>query len=117
MTQTESTQDFDHEIKDEDIERARLLLGVDAPISIDEFYREATTDGIRNFARGYGDDNPLFVDPEYASGTRWGGVIAPPMIHSALSRKMFGDPIPDDIRKATKGLFSGVHMFVSGQHT
>jgi acyl dehydratase len=117
MTQTESAQDYDHAIKDEDIERAKLLLGIDAPTSIDEYYRQATTDGIRNFARGYGDDNPLYVDPGYAAGTRWGGPIAPPMIHCALSRKMLGDPIPDDIRKATKGLFSGVHMFVSGQDT
>lgn len=117
MTQTDQLQDFDHAIKDEDIERAKLLLGVDAPASIDEFYRELSVDAIRNFARGYGDDNPLFVDPGYAAGTRWSGPIAPPMIHCALSRKMLGDPIPEDIRKATKGLFSGVHIFVSGQDT
>ncbi|MEB3031221.1 FAS1-like dehydratase domain-containing protein [[Mycobacterium] nativiensis] len=117
MTQTEQAQDFDHAIKDEDIERAKLLLGIDAPASIDEFHRELSVDAIRNFARGYGDDNPLYVDPGYAAGTRWSGPIAPPMIHCALSRKMLGDPIPDDIRKATKGLFSGVHIFVSGQQT
>jgi acyl dehydratase len=117
MTQTESDRDFDHAIRDEDIEKAKLLLGLDAPNSIDEFYRQASPDGIRNFARGYGDDNPLFVDPAYGASTRWGGQIAPPMIHSALSRKMLGDPIPTDIHKATKGLFSGVHIFVSGQHT
>lgn len=54
MTQTESAKqfDFDHAIQDEDIERAKLLLGLDAPTSIDEFYRQATPDGIRNFARG-----------------------------------------------------------------
>ena len=67
MTQTESAQDFDHAIKDEDIERAKLLLGVDAPASIDEFYRQLSVDAIRNFARGYGDDNSLFVEPEYAA--------------------------------------------------
>jgi acyl dehydratase len=119
MTQTESAKqfDFDHAIQDEDIERAKLLLGLDAPTSYDEFYRQATPDGIRNFARGYGDDNPLFVDPAYGASTRWGGQIAPPMMFSALSRKMLGDPIPDDIRNATKRLFSGVHMFVSGQDT
>ena len=27
------------------------------------------------------------------------------------------DKLPDDIRKATRGLFSGVHIFVSGQDT
>ncbi|OBK73398.1 MaoC family dehydratase N-terminal domain-containing protein [Mycobacterium sp. 1164985.4] len=116
MTQTQQ-QEFDHAIKDEDIERAKLLIGIDAPTSIDEFYREASVDGIRNFARGAGDDNPLFCDPDYAADTRWGGVIAPPMIFSAMSKKMLGDPIPEDIRRATRGLFSGIHVFVSGQTT
>ncbi|MGV0602417.1 MaoC family dehydratase, partial [Mycolicibacterium pulveris] len=117
MTQTEQARDFDHAIKDEDIERAKLLIGIDAPISIDEHHRECSVDTIRQFAIGYGDDNPLYVDPDYAATTRWGGPIAPPMIHSSLSKKMLGDPIPEDIRKATKGLFSGVHLFVSGQDT
>ena len=117
MTQTEPARDFDHAIKDEDIERARLLLGIDAPASIDEHHRELSVDAIRQFAIGYGDDNPLYVDPDHGAGTRWGGPIAPPMIHSALSKKMLGDPIPEEIRKATKGLFSGVHIFVSGQDT
>lgn len=117
MTQTEASEDFDYAIKDEDIDRARLLVGLDAPTSFDEHHRSATPDGIRNFARGYGDDNPLFADPHYGARTRWGGQIAPPMMISSLSRKMLGDPIPDDARKATKGLFSGVHVFVSGQDT
>lgn len=118
MTQAKSSdQDFDYAIKDEDIERAQLLVGLDAPTSYDEHHRSATPDGIRNFARGYGDDNPLFTDSDYAAGTRWGSLIAPPMMICALSRKMYGDPIPDAVRKATKGLFSGVHVFVSGQDT
>ncbi len=29
-------------------------------------------------ANAYGDDNPLFTDPDYAAGTRWDGPIAPP---------------------------------------
>lgn len=110
-------EEIDHPIKEEDIERARLLVGLDAPHSRREFYTTATPDAIRNFARGYGDDNPLFVDPEYGPTTRWGGQIAPPMMASALADPLLGDPIPEDIRQATKGLFSGVHVFVSGQST
>jgi len=112
-----TTEDFDYAIKDDDIERARLLLGLDAPTGIDEYYRTATADGIRNFARGYGDDNPLFADPGYGARTRWGSQIAPPMIPIAMCRKTLGDPIPADVRAATRGLFSGVHLFVSGQDT
>jgi acyl dehydratase len=33
---------------------------------------------IRLFAEAIGDPNPLYWDEEYARGTRWGGVIAPP---------------------------------------
>jgi len=43
-------------------------------------------DAIRNFARGYGDDNPLFVDEDHGPTTRWGSQIAPPMIGIALER-------------------------------
>ena len=33
---------------------------------------------IRKFATAAGDNNPLWVDAEYAATTRWGGIIAPP---------------------------------------
>ncbi|GAY10858.1 MaoC family dehydratase N-terminal domain-containing protein [Pseudonocardia sp. N23] len=42
------------------------------------FNHEVTPDGIRHFVNGYGDDNPLYCDEEYASATRWEGLIAPP---------------------------------------
>lgn len=109
--------EFDYPIKNEDIERSRLLVGIDAPMGQREYYTTASPDGIRNFARGYGDDNPLFADPRYGPTTRWGSQIAPPMIGIALSLPLYGDPIPKEIRDQTKRLFSGVHLFVSGQST
>jgi acyl dehydratase len=39
---------------------------------------EVNADATRHFAYGYGDDNPLYCDPEYAKETRWSGLIAPP---------------------------------------
>jgi acyl dehydratase len=112
-----AAEEFDYPIRDEDIELAQLLVGLDAPNSVDEYHQLLSTDGIRNFARAYGDDNPLFADPQYGTQTRWGAQIAPPMILAACSRKLLGDPIPDDVRAKTKRLFSGVHLFVSGQDT
>lgn len=35
-------------------------------------------DPIRRHCHMVDDRNPLFLDPEYAAATRWGGVIAPP---------------------------------------
>ena len=38
--------------------------------------REVTEDLIRHFADACGDPNPIWRDPTYAAGTRWGGIIA-----------------------------------------
>lgn len=42
------------------------------------FNNEVTGDGVRHFVNGYGDDNPLYCDEDYAATTRWKGLIAPP---------------------------------------
>ena len=41
------------------------------------FNTQASKDGIRHFVEGIGDTNPLFVDEEYATKTKYGGIIAP----------------------------------------
>ncbi|MFL0413686.1 MULTISPECIES: FAS1-like dehydratase domain-containing protein [Sphingomonas] len=104
----------DYAITDEDIERQRALLGFDQAASTREYIQTATEDNIRNFAHGCGDDNPLFCDPDYARGTRWGGVIAPGMMVAQINAPMKGDPVPDEIKRLRKSLFKGIHVFVSG---
>lgn len=47
--------------------------------------RVVTEDLIRNFAYGIGDPNPLWRDPAYARGTRWGGIIAPPTFENCIA--------------------------------
>lgn len=37
-----------------------------------------TVDTMRHFAHGYGDDNPLYTDAEYASSTAWAGPVGAP---------------------------------------
>jgi len=101
-------------ITDEDIERQRKLLGFDEPSPHREYIQTATTDNIRNFSVGCGDDNPLYCDPDYARATRWGSVIAPGMMAGIINAPMLGDPIPDEIKALTKSLFRGIHVFVSG---
>lgn len=103
-----------YEITDHDIERQRQLLGFDEPAKTREYIQTATTDNIRNFAHGCGDDNPLFCDPNYARKTRWGGVIAPGMMCAQINKPMKGDPVPDEIKALRKSLFRGIHVFVSG---
>src|SRR5688572_11104121 len=65
-------------ITDEGIENLRGKIGIYQRKPIPPHNTEVSIDGIRHFCYGYGDNNPLFCDPEYARGTRWGAVIAPP---------------------------------------
>jgi len=104
----------DYEITDHDIDRQKKLLGFMQAAKTREYIQTATTDNIRNFAHGCGDDNPLFCEPDYAAGTRWGGVIAPGMMMAQINAPMKGDPVPDEIRALRKSLFRGIHVFVSG---
>jgi acyl dehydratase len=103
-----------YRLTDEDIERARLLLGVYAPNRLAEHHTVATPDAIRNWAMGVGDDNPLYVDETYGRGTRWGSQIAHGTQVGHIKTPMLGDPVPEEIKRQTKGLFRGVHVFVSG---
>jgi hypothetical protein len=50
-----------YELKDADIERARLLLGVYTASGARELHSEATPDALRNWAHGTGDDNPAVL--------------------------------------------------------
>jgi acyl dehydratase len=104
----------DYEITDHDIERQRQLIGFDEAARTREYIQTATVDNIRNFAHGCGNDNPLYCDPDYAAGTRWGGVIAPDMMVAQINKPMLGDPVPAEIKALRKSLFRGIHVFVSG---
>lgn len=100
--------------RDEDVQRAKDLVGVYHAVSQREQFARATPDVMRNFARSYGDDNPLFVDEEYGPNSRWGGQIAPPMINIALTKDLLADPVPREQRRPS---FRGIHVFVSGTTT
>ncbi|MBW8764560.1 MAG: MaoC family dehydratase N-terminal domain-containing protein, partial [Microbacterium sp.] len=114
MTATEFEKATDYELTDTDIERARLLIGVDTATKHMEHITTASFDSIRNFAWGLGDDNPLFCDEDYGTTTRWGSQVAPNSMAHILAAPMLGDPMPAEVKAATKGLFRGIHVFVSG---
>lgn len=110
-TSAEFEKATDYSFKPEDIERAKALVGVWSPSAAREQLSRVTHDAMRNFARGYGDDNPLFNDEHYGTETRWGAQIAPPMIGIALNRPLLGDPPKERVRRPS---FRGIHVFVSG---
>ena len=68
-------------ITDEGIQQLRSRLGGyvrTRQYGTGPWNTEVTRDNIRHYCYGIGDDNPLWLDEEYARKTRWGGVIAPP---------------------------------------
>lgn len=102
------------QLTDEDIAAAKGICGYDVAETRNLQLEEATENNIRNYAHGIGDDNPLYCDPAYAKKSRWGGIIAPPSMAEVITKAMYGDPMPSEIKKIAGGLFRGVHMFVSG---
>jgi len=104
-------------LTDEGIERFREKVGVDWPYTRwTTWNEEATRDGIRHYAYGFGDDNPLFCDPGYATTTRWDGIIAPPgfLEGAGLTPRL---PDAPELKARGRGALSGVHMLWAGDHT
>ncbi|HSY40195.1 MAG TPA: MaoC family dehydratase N-terminal domain-containing protein [Polyangia bacterium] len=82
----------------------RRRIGVPITKTVEPWNYEATRDAIRHYAHGIGDDNPLWTDPEYAAGTRFGGIVALPSFLFSTSR----------IASGYCGGLSGVHAMWAG---
>jgi acyl dehydratase len=65
-------------ITDEGIAKLRERIGLAQPNPVPAHYLEPNTDTFRIVARSYGDDNPLWCDPDHARASRWREPIAPP---------------------------------------
>jgi acyl dehydratase len=105
---------LEHELTDEDIAKAQLLLGINVASRYRELYSSATPDALRNWALGVGDDNPLYTEEDYGPTTRWGTQIGHGTMVGHIKTPMLGDPIPAEVKAKTKSMFRGVHVFVSG---
>lgn len=110
-TSAEFEKATDYKFREEDIDRAKALVGQYAASNRREWLTQATPDAMRNFARSYGDDNPLFASETYGRSTRWGGQIAPPMIGIAMNAPLRSDPPKERVKRPS---FRGIHVFVSG---
>ena len=72
------------EITEERLAEAAALIGQPLRRSRLQWIETATRDAIRHFAWGVGDDNPLWLDEDYAAGSPAGGIVAPPCILYAV---------------------------------
>ncbi len=72
------------------LDQLRERIGVRIENTLEPWCHEATRDNIRHYAHGIGDDNPLWCDPDYAAGARFGGITAPPSFLFACDRIVSG---------------------------
>ena len=88
------------QITDQAIADLQKTMGIERPIH--QFNTTTSEDTVRHYVLGAGEDNPRWIDPAYASKTRWGGIIAPPtFVQSCGFPRARGLP-------GVHGLFSGV---------
>ncbi|HKY90515.1 MAG TPA: MaoC family dehydratase N-terminal domain-containing protein [Nevskiaceae bacterium] len=91
-------------ITEEGLADLRKRIGVLITDTVEPWNYEATRDGIRHYAHGIGDDNPLWCDPTYAAKTRYGEVVALPSFLFSTSRIVSG----------YCGGLSGIHAMWAG---
>lgn len=77
-------------IDESTIAAVRRRIGIPVQRSGRHTNEVSSSDSFRHFARGYGDDNPLYCDPSYAEQSRWQGLIAPPLypISAGVNRRI-----------------------------
>ena len=105
-------------ITDETVALMRQRIGFPNPtlrtgVIAEPWNITATDDAIRRWSICIGDDNPFYCRPDYAAGTRWGKVIAPPGFEKSmgLNRDREMDP---DFAKETSRALRGIQLYHSG---
>jgi acyl dehydratase len=77
-------------ITEDGLDTLRRMIGVKVGATVEPWCYEVTRDNVRHYAHGIGDDNPLWCDPDYAAGTRYERLVAPPSFVFALNRILSG---------------------------
>ena len=83
----------DKKSAEEILEDARKLIGTETK-PVKALY-PVEYDPIRRFCHMTNDDNPLFLDPEYAKKSRFGDIIAPMTAVSLVTGNGIWPPVPD----------------------
>lgn len=92
------------QIQTKEIERLRGRIGTEIVRETMPFYTEISSDSIRHYAHAIGDDNPLWLDADYARQAGWNNVIGLPSILYATNNVVSG---------AVEGM-PGVHAMFAG---
>ncbi|MGI9603105.1 MAG: hypothetical protein ACR2QE_14560, partial [Acidimicrobiales bacterium] len=101
------------------IERLRARIGVTQPHPQPPWYRNPGPDAFRHVAEAYGDDNPLWCDPDHAADSVWSGPIGSPAINGGDT--LIGENEVTELDPETKALLKGdplkgAHAYYSGSY-
>jgi acyl dehydratase len=104
-------------ITDDGVAELRRRIGVAHPHPQPPHYRFPNEDTFRHVAESYGDDNPLWSDPAYATASRWAGPLAPP--HLVGGDTLIGEDEVTTLEPEVKALLRGdplrgAHAYYSG---
>jgi acyl dehydratase len=102
------------QITDEAVATLRQRIGIPEPHPQPPHYFEPGLDAFRHVLEAYGDNNPLYSDPDYASKSRWEGLIASPVLvgGDTLIGEDEVSAVPEEHRALMKGdPLRGVHAF------
>ena len=92
-------------LDDADIAALQASVGIELAVTIRPYVEYATVDSMRNFARGYGDGNPLFGDEAYGNASPWGTIVAPPLFPIATGMPVAAAVKPAAVmRRALRGV-------------
>lgn len=97
-------------ISDDMVEKLRARTGQKSR-PLNPWNQLASADAIKHWAWGIGDDNPLFINRDYAAKTKYGRVIAPPTFLSSCSTGPLG---PGTWPSRGTGL-PGIHALYAGE--
>jgi acyl dehydratase len=103
-------------ITDEAIARLRDRIGIAEPHPMPPHYELPSIDAFRHVAEAYGDDNPLWRDPDHAAASVWSEPIAPPPLVGGDT--LIGEDEVTEVAAEHKDLMKGdplrgVHAFYS----
>ncbi len=82
------------QITDETLAAAAALIDVPLRRARMQWIETATRDAIRHFAWGVGDNNPLWLDPDYAAASPAGTILAQPCILYAVDSTIVAPKLP-----------------------
>lgn len=115
MTQSR-TGSNPRKIDEATIADVRRRVGIPIRYSTRSHNETSSIDSFRHFARGYGDDNPLYNDTAYANSSSWKGSIAPPLypFSAGISRPVELTDAQQQILRAGDPL-AGIGQYMCGE--